>query len=189
MVVADCVGLVRNIDLRMHREIAKYKGFAGAVKGIECHETLPFLTTVGLDRFLRVHHLGTRKLVKKVYLKQQLISVLFSKEGLIQPLEPQPESKRPLTLVVPPFFLASLSSLLNSEETKAKTGKGKKGTDAEENEDELSEVEDEEQLWESILEAKDPGKKHKEEKKSSEKRSLGAEVQGADSQKKKQKKV
>jgi len=41
-------------------------GIAGAVQQLQMHETLPLVASVGLDRFLRVHDVTTRSLVKKV---------------------------------------------------------------------------------------------------------------------------
>lgn len=49
------------------------------------HPTANVLASVGLDRHLRVHNLATRKLEKKVYLKQRTMALLFSSEGPIAP--------------------------------------------------------------------------------------------------------
>lgn len=43
-----------------------YKGFAGAIKNIYVHETLPLVASVSLDRYLRFHDLNTSKMLSKV---------------------------------------------------------------------------------------------------------------------------
>jgi hypothetical protein len=42
------------------------------VRAIALDPEQPLIASVGLDRFLRLHHTQTRKLCAKVYLKQQL---------------------------------------------------------------------------------------------------------------------
>lgn len=42
------------------------KGFAGSVRGLQCHPSLPLVASCGLDRFLRVHDLGDKRLRHKV---------------------------------------------------------------------------------------------------------------------------
>ncbi|NXI69488.1 WDR74 protein, partial [Anseranas semipalmata] len=54
------------------------KGFAGSVRGLQCHPSLPLVASCGLDRFLRVHDLGDKRLRHKVYLKSRLNCLLLS---------------------------------------------------------------------------------------------------------------
>ncbi|NXK55327.1 WDR74 protein, partial [Chauna torquata] len=54
------------------------KGFAGSVRGLQCHPSLPLVASCGLDRFLRVHDLGDKRLLHKVYLKSRLSCLLLS---------------------------------------------------------------------------------------------------------------
>jgi ribosome biogenesis protein NSA1 len=46
--------------------VGGYKGLAGAVQQLQLHPTLPLLASVGLDRFVRVHHVHTRAVTHKV---------------------------------------------------------------------------------------------------------------------------
>jgi WD40 repeat protein len=48
--------------------VGNYKGNAGSVRSLALHPTLPLLAAVGLDRHLRIYHVGTQKLLKKVLL-------------------------------------------------------------------------------------------------------------------------
>lgn len=61
-------GNIVAVDLRMGRTAQNYKGFSGAVRDIACHPSEPYIVSVGLDRFLRVHHKTTKQLLVKVCL-------------------------------------------------------------------------------------------------------------------------
>lgn len=80
VVVADTVGTVTQFDLRMNLPNGTFRGFAGSVRCVQHHPTQPYVAAVGLDRFLRVYELGTRRVKAKVYLKQSLTSLAFSSE-------------------------------------------------------------------------------------------------------------
>jgi ribosome biogenesis protein NSA1 len=73
---SDNVGNVKQFDLKQGRVTWALKGIAGAVTDMKVHENR--LYTVGLDRFLRIFDLEARKLIQKVYLKQQLSGVLVT---------------------------------------------------------------------------------------------------------------
>ena len=60
------------------------KGSSGSVRSLALHAGQPLIASAGLDRCLRVHSTATRKLLGKLYLKQQLTSVSFL------PVAPQP---------------------------------------------------------------------------------------------------
>ncbi|XP_032939493.1 WD repeat-containing protein 74 isoform X1 [Catharus ustulatus] len=78
VVVGSARGDVAVIDLRKGRVLRALKGFAGGVRGLQCHPRLPLVASVGLDRFLRVHQLRDGRLRDKVYLKSRLTCVLLS---------------------------------------------------------------------------------------------------------------
>ena len=76
---------VATVDLRKGTVGSHYKGFTGAVSDVAVtpqpsfttindndKKTKPLLTSVSLDRFLRVHEMSTqfRRIEQKVYLKQ-----------------------------------------------------------------------------------------------------------------------
>ena len=43
-----------------------YKGFAGAIRSVHCHGSLPLVASCGLDRFLHVHNVDTKQQLHKV---------------------------------------------------------------------------------------------------------------------------
>ncbi|KAI6175466.1 WD repeat-containing protein 74 [Aphelenchoides bicaudatus] len=69
-------------DLRNKiRPIQKYKGFAGSIRSIHAHPTEPFVAACGVDRFVMVHNVDTRKTVNKIYCKTRLTSLLLRTEN------------------------------------------------------------------------------------------------------------
>ncbi|XP_035428318.1 WD repeat-containing protein 74 [Cygnus atratus] len=78
VVVGSARGEVAVIDLRQGRVLKCLKGFAGSVRGLQCHPSLPLVASCGLDRFLRVHDLDDKRLRHKVYLKSRLNCLLLS---------------------------------------------------------------------------------------------------------------
>ncbi|XP_069665486.1 WD repeat-containing protein 74 isoform X2 [Haliaeetus albicilla] len=78
VVVGSAQGDMAVIDLRQGRVLKCLKGAAGGVRGLQCHPGLPLVASCGLDRFLRVHHLGDKRLRHKVYLKSRLTCLLLS---------------------------------------------------------------------------------------------------------------
>eukprot|EP01090_Pellita_catalonica_P021984 TRINITY_DN8380_c0_g1_i1.p1 TRINITY_DN8380_c0_g1~~TRINITY_DN8380_c0_g1_i1.p1 ORF type:complete len:346 (+),score=64.32 TRINITY_DN8380_c0_g1_i1:131-1168(+) len=73
---------VRGADGKHGQVIGGFKGMIGAIRGIEFCSGKNFgidgdvLVSVGLDRFLRIHDLQTRKLFKRLYMKQRLTKLL-----------------------------------------------------------------------------------------------------------------
>ena len=57
--------------------VRKYKGCVGSVRNIDAMEDKPYFATVGLDRFLRIYDIKSRRPLQKVYLKSRLNSVLL----------------------------------------------------------------------------------------------------------------
>ncbi|XP_076875657.1 WD repeat-containing protein 74 [Brachyhypopomus gauderio] len=82
VVVGNTHGQLAILDLRKGLVRGCLKGLAGAVRGLQCHPSLPLLASCGLDRFLRVHSLKDRTLLHKVYLKSRLNCVLLSSKDL-----------------------------------------------------------------------------------------------------------
>lgn len=67
IIVGSGKGRMNLIDLRKPSAILNtYKGFAGGVTGIACSTNNPFVASVSLDRYLRIHHIDTKELLKKV---------------------------------------------------------------------------------------------------------------------------
>lgn len=44
----------------------RYKGPIGSIRQVSAHPELPYFASVGLDRFLRIHHIETRKMLHEV---------------------------------------------------------------------------------------------------------------------------
>lgn len=82
VVVGNTQGQMAVLDLRKGLVRGCLKGLAGAVRGLQCHPTLPLVASCGLDRFLRIHSLEDRTLQHKVYLKSRLNCVLLSSRDL-----------------------------------------------------------------------------------------------------------
>uniref|UniRef100_T1J0T6 WD repeat-containing protein 74 n=1 Tax=Strigamia maritima TaxID=126957 RepID=T1J0T6_STRMM len=75
------------VDLRKKRVVHHYKGFAGGIRCIQCHPTLPIVASCGLDRFLRIHDVNTHKLLHKVYLKSALNCLLLRDKQMLDEME------------------------------------------------------------------------------------------------------
>ncbi|PIK48455.1 putative WD repeat-containing protein 74 isoform X2 [Apostichopus japonicus] len=78
VIVGNAQGQLGRIDFRNGIYSKNYKGFAGSIRSVQCHPTLPLVGTCGLDRFFRLHHLRTGKMEKKVYLKSRLNCFLYT---------------------------------------------------------------------------------------------------------------
>ncbi|XP_059574483.1 WD repeat-containing protein 74 [Alligator mississippiensis] len=90
VVVGSARGDVAVIDLRQGRLLKCLKGFAGAVRGVQCHPTRPLVASCGLDRFLRLHGLDDKRLQHKVYLKSQLNCLLLTSREAWEDEDPDP---------------------------------------------------------------------------------------------------
>ncbi len=66
-------------DFRQEKKgmFRKYKGCVGSVRSIECCRETGYFAAAGLDRFLRVYHVSSKKLVQKEYLKSRLNCLLL----------------------------------------------------------------------------------------------------------------
>eukprot|EP00112_Aurelia_sp_Birch-Aquarium-sp1_P024875 Seg803.11 transcript_id=Seg803.11/GoldUCD/mRNA.D3Y31 product="WD repeat-containing protein 74" protein_id=Seg803.11/GoldUCD/D3Y31 len=78
IIVGNTVGSMASIDLRTNQKIGGFKGIAGSIRSIQCHQTQDIVAAVGLDRFLRIFDVNTRALKSKIYLKSRLNCVLLS---------------------------------------------------------------------------------------------------------------
>ncbi|KJE91284.1 hypothetical protein CAOG_02443 [Capsaspora owczarzaki ATCC 30864] len=90
--VGDKAGHISAWDLRNGNAMGRYKGCAGAIRGMQQHATLPLLAVASVDRFVRVYDVSTRVLAHKFYVKQQLSALLFSSEGRIKVNKPNADS-------------------------------------------------------------------------------------------------
>ncbi|XP_076054973.1 WD repeat domain 74 lethal (2) k09848 isoform X2 [Oratosquilla oratoria] len=94
VLVGTAHGRMAQFDLRTGHcstPVCVYKGFAGAVKDLVVHPTLPVVFTASLDRHLRIHHLHTRKLLQKEYLKSRLNCLLVRSNVDLEQITPKPK--------------------------------------------------------------------------------------------------
>ena len=69
----DTQGRVLRVDVGTGKVICKYKSFTGSVRRLQVHPKLNnVLLSISIDRILRVHHIESRKLLMRMYLKQRL---------------------------------------------------------------------------------------------------------------------
>ena len=67
IIVGSGKGRMNLVDLRRPAKILNtYKGFVGGITGIACSKNEPYVVSVSLDRYLRIHHIDTKELLKKV---------------------------------------------------------------------------------------------------------------------------
>ena len=77
VVVADTTGRVTRLSVADFRQMSVFKGAGGSVRSLVCHNELPLLASVGLDRCVRVHHLESRRILQRTYMRSSLNCVLF----------------------------------------------------------------------------------------------------------------
>lgn len=79
VIVGNTQGNMLKIDLRNGHIACRYKGFAGGIRDLQCHPTLPYVASCSLDRFVRVHHMDLKHIMHKFYMKSRLNCILLSK--------------------------------------------------------------------------------------------------------------
>uniref|UniRef100_A0A0N5AEI3 WD_REPEATS_REGION domain-containing protein n=1 Tax=Syphacia muris TaxID=451379 RepID=A0A0N5AEI3_9BILA len=60
--------------------VCKYKGFAGSIRDIVGHPQSPYVASCSIDRFVRLHDVNTKVLLKKVYCKVRLNRMLLKND-------------------------------------------------------------------------------------------------------------
>ncbi|KAK0410044.1 hypothetical protein QR680_004911 [Steinernema hermaphroditum] len=71
-------GELGQFDLRSKITVlGKYRGFAGSIRCIDAHPTAPYAVSCGIDRFVILHDIESRKIVKKVYCKARLNQLIM----------------------------------------------------------------------------------------------------------------
>ncbi|XP_019627588.1 PREDICTED: WD repeat-containing protein 74-like [Branchiostoma belcheri] len=94
VIVGDSQGSMVMVDLRMGKVQKAFKGFAGAIRCLQCHPSLPLVASCGLDRFLRIHDINTKETLHKVYLKSRLNCLLFSSADFTQEQTEAPKKQK-----------------------------------------------------------------------------------------------
>nr|XP_034196021.1 WD repeat-containing protein 74 [Osmia lignaria] len=78
IIIGTGKGKMKLVDLRKPSKVLNtYKGFLGSVTGIACSTSEPYVVSVSLDRYLRIHHIDTKQLLRKVYLTSRISSILL----------------------------------------------------------------------------------------------------------------
>ncbi|XP_012230167.2 WD repeat-containing protein 74-like [Linepithema humile] len=81
IIVGSTIGTMNLVDLRKCGFLLKtYKGFTGAVTGITCSTSNPYIASVSLDRHLRIHHMDTKALLKQIYLTSNLTCIVMKSD-------------------------------------------------------------------------------------------------------------
>lgn len=93
VIVGNSAGYMADIDLRTGKQVGGFKGNSGSIRSIVCHPSQPIVVSAGLDRFLKVYDLTSRKILKKIYLKSNLNSIVL-RDGDLQLIEPPHAEKR-----------------------------------------------------------------------------------------------
>lgn len=78
-------------DFRQQKVVHSYKGSLGAIREISAHTTKPLIVSVGLDRYIRVHHIDKQTPLHKTYLKSKLNAVLMRRNFDIEMQEEEEE--------------------------------------------------------------------------------------------------
>jgi hypothetical protein len=64
--VADSQGQIGCVDLKLGMVQQLLKGAAGSIRSLAIHPSAPLIASAGLDRFLRIHHLASRKSIARL---------------------------------------------------------------------------------------------------------------------------
>lgn len=81
IIVGSTKGTMNLVDLRKLGVLLNtYKGFTGAVTEIACSMSSPYIASVSLDRYLRIHHMDTKTLLKKIYLTSNLTCMVMKSD-------------------------------------------------------------------------------------------------------------
>lgn len=76
VLVGTTKGYIQLLDLKTGKILKTYTTFTGSVTDVVCDHLEPYVASISLDRHLRVHHMETKELVYKCYMKQNLTKLL-----------------------------------------------------------------------------------------------------------------
>ena len=79
LLVGDTIGTLHRVDLATMRQTGVYQGMGGSIRAISVWggASQPLVACAGLDRSVTVHHIETRQLLRRIYLKQRLTALAF----------------------------------------------------------------------------------------------------------------
>ncbi|KYN37866.1 WD repeat-containing protein 74 [Trachymyrmex septentrionalis] len=85
IIVGSTKGKLNLVDLRQSGTVLNtYKGFIGGITGVACSKTNPYVASVSLDRYLRIHHIHTKEFLKSIYLTSKLSSLVMKSDICIE---------------------------------------------------------------------------------------------------------
>ncbi|KYN00734.1 PREDICTED: WD repeat-containing protein 74 [Cyphomyrmex costatus] len=85
IIVGSTKGKLNLVDLRKPGTVLNtYKGFIGGVTGVACSKTNPYVASVSLDRYLRIHHIHTKECLKSIYLTLKLSCLVMRSDICIE---------------------------------------------------------------------------------------------------------
>ncbi|XP_011064765.1 PREDICTED: WD repeat-containing protein 74 [Acromyrmex echinatior] len=85
IIVGSTKGKLNLVDLRQPGTLLNtYKGFIGGVTGVACSKINPYVASVSLDRYLRIHHIHTKECLKAIYLTSKLSSLVMKSDICIE---------------------------------------------------------------------------------------------------------
>ncbi|GMR59367.1 hypothetical protein PMAYCL1PPCAC_29562, partial [Pristionchus mayeri] len=149
VIAGNTKGEMAQFDLRKMLPNAKFKGQAGSVRCIQSHSSAPLIASCGIDRFVRVHDVNTRKLMHKVYCKARLNTLLLRDELTILS-KMKEEDKEDWALM----DSRKEEELIDEKEIKI---------EPEDEEDVWDAIEKEEEEEKEVVEVKDEGEEDEEE--------------------------
>ena len=82
VIAGDVAGEIRAVDRRMARVVGGYHGIGGSVRSVELDKDSAVLASGSLDRHLRLYDVRSRRLLRKVYVKQKVTACLWSRQLL-----------------------------------------------------------------------------------------------------------
>jgi len=97
VIFADSHGRVTSYSLATWTSTGDFVGPTGSVLSLDVHKATgenDVLACVGLDRFLRIYDITTRKIIGNVYCKTKMTSVLIVDGSFPSPKQTIPSAKR-----------------------------------------------------------------------------------------------
>ncbi|XP_071559105.1 WD repeat-containing protein 74 [Temnothorax nylanderi] len=85
IIVGSTMGRMNLIDLRKAGTVLNtYKEFIGGITGISCSTTNPYVASTSLDRYLRMHNIDTKEVLKGIYLTSRLTCLIMRSDTTIE---------------------------------------------------------------------------------------------------------
>ncbi|KAK9875336.1 hypothetical protein WA026_007732 [Henosepilachna vigintioctopunctata] len=83
-------GYIQNIDMKAGKNLKNFTNIGGSVTCILCDPIEPIISTISLDRYLRIFNLDTKEMIHKQYLKHSLTKMVM--KPIIKEESQEPEN-------------------------------------------------------------------------------------------------